>query len=278
MNHNQKYVIIVWGFEKNRVDDQLRAADILASTIKVYDLNRPVEIWYGSDVDYEFENNTFDSIVKINPGPSKSWAIAHALEHLEWQEVIVFDPTCLVLTDLTYIWTSFRHDTWVVPRTSVDFRYQPIYSKYSFKVHKALADQNLNPVIGFPCYMKKSLELDQTLNKIQAIDEQWEDVRTILYGKETNITNDWDYYSSFVYSTDSIIRKDIGLNFVNFSKRDLLIDDRNWSKRSWLEFLNYFLIPGKNPTIKVENYVQLGILNYSDLDFVDQLEVWLEKR
>lgn len=278
MNHNQKYIILVWGFDHDQVYDQLRAADILASTIKIHDLTRPVEVWYGSDIEYELENYTFDSIVNIDPGPSKSWALAGALASLEWKELIVFEPTCLVLTNLNYIWNAYRHDDWVVPFTPIDFRSTEIHSKYNFKTHKALADKNLTPLRGFPFYIKKSKEVDECLTLLQAVDEQWSEVKAISYGEESAIVNDWDYYSSFVYSTDQLIRKDIGLNFIDLSKRDLLIDDRNWSKRSWLEFLNYFLIPGKTPRFKIENYVQLGILNYDDLKFVDQLEVWLEKR
>ena len=61
------------------------------------------------------------------------------------------------------------------------------------------------------------------------------------------------------------------------AKRDQISEDVNWSKRSWIEFLNYYLIPGQHSTVKIENYIQLGIVEYAGLNLTEKLVAWAEK-
>lgn len=277
MTEKQIYVITVWGYEKHRIDDQIAAAKVLAKTIKAQD-QRPVWLLFASDLD---SNKTFDSnidrVITTEAGASISYTIGRFVQKYDSYEFLFLSPTMLVLFDLTHLWHSFRHDHWVIPANVKDHRNNKLNSSFYYKEQKVLKEENLIPCHGFPCYIKTTDEIRQVLLNISVMSEVWPEIKKELYGNESKLNQSWNYFTSFVYSTSDYVRKDPSLDIINMSRRDQISEDVNWSKRSWIEFLNYYLIPGRQPTVKIENYIQLGIVEYDDLNLTEKLVAWAEK-
>lgn len=277
MTENQAYVILVWGYEQDRINDQITAAKILAKTIKKQD-QRPVWLLFASEQD---SNETFDSnidrVVTQLPGPSQTWAISTFATQYDNYEFIFLSATSLILFDISHVWHSFRHDDWVIPMRVKDHRNNSLALTRHFKEQKIFKEENLVPCQGLPCFIRTTPEVRDILHNISIMDEVWPDVKRSLYHEESKLNKSWNYFTSFVLSTGDVIRQDPSLDLIYMARRDALDDEFNWSKRSWIEFLNYYLVPGNSPCIKIENYIQLGLVDYADLNLVEKLKTWAEK-
>jgi len=256
--------------QNNAVDDYVQQACLLAMSVKVTNPLLPVSIITNDAVPPDYVH-LFDKIIPIPFGDDAAntewkienrWKIYHATPY---ERTIVMDTDMLVLQDISS-WITFleNYELYFVSNVHT-YRNEKVTSK--FYRNTFVANDLPNLYSGFH-YFKKSDFAHEFYKWLELVTNNWE----LFYGQFAKEEYP-DRYSvdvsaaivSKILDCDELITNAVA-SFPSFTHMKPQV--QNWVKTqpSWQDCVGTYI--NDNCEIKIGNYQQLGILHYTENNFI----------
>lgn len=258
--------------QNNSQDNYVIQACLLAMSVKLTNPNLPISIITNDSIDDEYIQ-FFDKIIPIPFGDSAKntewkvenrWKIYHASPY---ERTIVMDTDMLILQDISS-WIDFLSNYKMYFTSNVyTYRGELVTSDFYRKTFTANKLPNL--YVGFH-YFEKGEFAHEYYKWMELVTNNWE----LFYGQYAK-----EFYPGrcSMDVTASIVSKildcdeDITNKIAKFpSFTHMKPKIQNWikSQSSWQDTVGTYI--SNDCSIKLGNYKQIGILHYTENDFIDK--------
>lgn len=261
--------------QNNETDNYVEQACVLAMTLKVNN-DIPISIITDDEVPEEYQR-LFDNIIPIPFGDAAEnsewkienrWKIYHASPY---DETIVMDTDMLVLQNIDIWWNFLSNYDLFFTSKVLNYRHQIADTSY---YRKTFIDNNLpNLYSGFH-YFKKCEFAQEFYKWLELVINNWQ----TFYEQQLNAKSRPSHLSIDVCA--AIVARILNCedkitnNITRFpSFTHMKNHCQGWTEinSSWQDKMGVYI--SKNGNIKIGNYVQSGILHYTEKDFLEKTPV-----
>jgi len=247
----------------------LTQVELLIKSIRLFDKERPISIIAHED-NLKKYLLYIDQEIYLEPSEVIASTYFHSLLASPYTNTIAFNPD-LILTNFNVdVWENLRGmNSIVMPKTRSNFNGELLdYSLYTegSTEQKSFGEGSIIDAI----YFNKDKGCDYVFGMAVLISSHYNQNEFIDFfeDKENNAMPPFPQYiwpewlMSLMYKILGLkITKFDFVNLIDLSIRENSYVNDQWSKKPWSEFLSYWV--NDQGDIKIENYVQLGLVKYS---------------
>jgi hypothetical protein len=250
--------------------DNLLQVELLVKSIKYFDKERPVSIVTHepglveklSYIDKEVVLTTDPEIVTAN--------YFHSLLNSPYEKTIAFLPDQLLTNFNPEVWENLRGMNGIVlPKHRYNFNGEVL--PQSLYHHGSIEEKSFNDsTVLNAVFFNKSKGCDYVFGLAVVIASQYDQNDFIDFFGEipdnampTLPEYLWPEWLMTLLSKILSIKvtKFDFVECIDLTTRENSYNNENWARRSWPEFLSYWV--NQQGSIKIENYVQLGLIKYT---------------
>ncbi len=252
----------------------VKQAELLAMSLQATNPNVKISLVTNNNVEFE---NLFDNIIPVpwnDDAENSDWKIQNRwkLYHASpYTKTIVMDTDMLVLQDISEWWKFL--EKYKLFFTSKVYTYRGDIAKTSY-YRKVFEVNNLPNLYAGLHYFEKSEEAQDFYHWLELVVQNWQafyeiflegvtrpkhisidvcaSIVSLILGNASNITNSLTDYPSFTHMKKNC---------------------QGWvdSSSNWQDRVGFYI--SRDCNIKIGNYVQTGILHYTEKDFIEKSPV-----
>lgn len=252
----------------NCTEDNLLQVDLLVKSIKYFDASRPVSV-VTNKKDLTSKLSYVDKEVYVE-STIPTAAYFHSLLESPYEKTIAFAPDQILTNFNPSLWENLRGMTSIVlPKHRYNFNGDQIPP--ALYHHSSIEEKNFNDsTILNAVFFNKSKGCDYVFGLAVVIASQYNQNEFIDFFAEVENSAMpalpeylWpEWLMTLLSKTLAIkISKFDFVDCIDLSTRENSYINDNWARRSWPEFLSYWV--NEQGSIKIENYVQLGLIKYT---------------
>ncbi len=244
--------------------------ELLARSIHFFDPERPISIVTSEPgvaksiphIDKEITLATDDEILTAN--------YFHSLLNSPYEKTIAFQPDQLLTNFNPAVWENLRGmNSIVLPKNRYNFngeKISPSLYHHGAIEEKSFGDSSILNAVFF----NKTKGCDYVFGMAVVIASQYDQNEFIDFFTEVP-DNAMPPFPEYLWPEwlMTMLSKILNVKLTKFdfidcidlSTRENSFVNDNWSRRTWPEFLSYWV--NDQGSIKIENYVQLGLIKYT---------------
>jgi hypothetical protein len=258
--------------QNNATDNYVEQAALLAMSLHTYN-DVPISLITNDQVPKEYVS-LFDKIIPIPFGDSAEdselkvenrWKIYHASPY---DETIVMDTDMLVLQNID-VWWDFLSNYEVFYTSNVlTYRGETANTSY---YRKTFIDNELPNLFCGLHYFKKSDFAQQFYTWLELVVNNWEtfyEQQLLASSRPKHVSMDvCTAIVTKILDCESVITNKVA-KFPSFTHMKPYCQGWNTVQPSWQDQIGVYI--SKDGSTKLGNYVQTGILHYTEKDFVEK--------
>ena len=261
--------------------ENIKQAELLACTIHAQDSTRPIAIITN---DYDIEKVEFvDKIVYLD----KNSAPNNELEYFKnclsspYLQSICFTVNQLLTSFNPIVWENLKGMGPVVfPKTRYSFSYETIEDKAYWKnsleektfgfssiIDAVYLDKETgsDDILGLAIDIAGLYKQEEYLTWLQEFKKNTDDVMLPVFPEY--LWPSW-IVSYIATITENKIKFVDFVKYVDLKKQENNFWNKIWSEQSWNKFLSYWV--NEQSQLKIENFIQLGLISYSEPNWLDE--------
>lgn len=261
--------------QNSETTDYIMQACLLAMSLQATKNSMPISLVTNDEVPLSYQC-LFDEIIPIPFGDDakgKDWKIENRwkLYHATpYQETIVLDTDMLILENIDAWWDLLKNYDVYYTSKVYDYRGNVADTCY---YRKAFIENNLPNLFSGFHYFKKNDFAQSFYKEVELIVNNWQAFYEIALDKFTP-----DFASMDVVTAIASINLDCVTEITNpliknptFTHMKAHCQDWSEASNNWLDKIGCYISP--DCKIKLGNYIQTGILHYTQDNFVEKTPV-----
>lgn len=257
-------------------DNYVLQACLLAMSVKHSNPDEKVSLVTNDPVPEEYQS-LFDKIIPIpweDDARLSEWKIENRwkLYHCTpYKKTLVLDTDVLVLQDITHWWTFF--EKYKLYFTSKVYTYRDEVADNSFYRY-AFLENNLPNIYSGMHYFEKSDQAQEFYEWLQLVVQNWKSFYEIFLRADTRPPRPSIDLCAAIVTRILDCENDVTNSKENVTHfTHLKAHSQGWKKspQAWQQLVGTYISP--RCEIKIGNYLQSGVLHYTENDFLDKTPV-----
>jgi len=252
------------------VENYVQQACLLASTLKKHCPEEKISIVTNDEVPPK-QKKLFDRIIPIPFGDDateSAWKVENRwkLYHCSpYEKTIVMDSDMIILEDITRWWKYLEKYKLFFTSNVQTYRQETVQDNY---YRKTFIKNNLPNIYTGLHYFEKSELPERFYNYLETVCKNWEEFYSKFLPNNTPPRLSIDVASALVVKILDIENQVTSTNSnVTFTHMKSFVQNWRSPTESWQQSVSVY-IP-ENLQLKIGNYVQRGVLHYTENSFVN---------